>query len=389
VPKSLHRAPNRTLPVFMHPLVFVMGSALLGVLFALQNWISVRRMNVHVGLPLLLEAWCVEYLLWGSLCWLSWRWLGPWLPRASAFWMVVGVLPLSVAMSILEKVIWVLCFPNLPLGGSRMGFWERVTFQLKAELIDGVVIFWCAFALFRGVGYYQRFREKEDAAAQLEVQLAQAQLHALRMNLNPHFLFNTLNSISSLMRSDVASADIMLEQLSSLLRIVLERREVQMIPLCDEIEFVEMYLAMQDRRFGGRILQEIRIDPELHDALVPAMILQPIIENAYRHGLSRLEGEGVLLIDARRETSRIKISVLNSGVGLNPQPSESPNHQGLGLVNVTDRLRLHYREDHTFSMREVQQGMVEVTMTLPLQLCSNPQKSYQIMEHDDSFDDRR
>jgi two-component system LytT family sensor kinase len=389
VPKFLNRATNSTLPVFMHPLVFVIGSALLGMLFALQNWISVRRMNVHVGLPLLLEAWCVEYLLWGLMCWLLWRWLGPWLQRVSTFWMIAGVLPLSVVMSILEKLIWVLCFPNLPLGGSRMGFWERVTFQLNAELIDGVVIFWCAFALFRGVGYYQRFREKEDAAAQLEVQLAQAQLHALRMNLNPHFLFNTLNSISSLMRSDVAAADTMLEQLSSLLRITLERREVQMIPLCDEIEFVEMYLAMQDRRFGGRILQEIRIDPELHDALVPAMILQPIIENAYRHGLSRLEGEGVLLIEARRETSHLKISVLNSGVGLDPQPLRFPPHRGLGLVNVTDRLRLHYAESHTFTIREVQQGRVEVTITLPLQLRSNPQKSYQTMEHDGYLDTGR
>jgi hypothetical protein len=373
----------------MHPLVFVMGSALLGVLFALQNWISVRRMNVHVGLPLLLEAWCVEYLLWGLMCWLLWRWLGPWLQRATTFWMIAGVLPLSVVMSILEKMIWVLCFPNLPLGGSRMGFWERVTFQLNAELVDGVVIFWCAFALFRGVGYYQRFREKEDAATQLEGQLAQAQLHALRMNLNPHFLFNTLNSISSLMRSDVIGADIMLEQLSSLLRITLERGKVQMIPLCDEIEFVEMYLAMQDRRFGGRILQEIRIDPELHDALVPAMILQPIIENAYGHGLSRLEGEGFLLVEARRELSRVKICVLNSGVGLNTHPVKPPPHRGLGLMNVTDRLRLHYREDHTFSIREVAQGRVEVTIVLPLQFGSNPQTNDQAMQQGDSLDSCR
>ena len=150
------------------------------------------------------------------------------------------------------------------------------------------------------MGYYERYREHERTAAQLEIQLANAQISALRMQLNPHFLFNTMNSISSLMRVDVDAADAMLEQLSSLMRITLERGDTQgFITLRDEMEFIETYMDMQARRYAGRIEQEINIDPELYDALVPSMILQPIVENAYIHGLSKVT-LGELRFDVER-----------------------------------------------------------------------------------------
>jgi len=331
-------------------------------------------MDMRINLSLLLKAWVVEYLLWALLCWLIWVWLGPRLLRASLLGMVAGVLPLSIVACALQEVAWVLCFPYLPLSRRPMTFSSRLQFELRAEWLDGIIIFWSVILLFRGVDYYLRYREKEAAAARLETELAQAQLRALRIHLNPHFLFNTLNSISSLMRSDVAAADLMLEQFSSILRIILERGEVQLIRLCDEMEFVEMYMAMQDRRFAGRIHQEIRVDPELHDALVPVMILQPIVENAYGHGLSRLEGKGILAIEARRDGSRLILSVRNSGVGLG-RPSQPPrDRESLGLRNVTNRLQLHYRDEHTFSISEAVNGNVHVTMTLPLQLSNSPGK---------------
>ena len=362
---------NHTLPAFMHPGVFLGVGALLAVLFALQEWVEVHQMSQHVSFTLLLEAWGVQYLLWALICWLLWWLLGSKLQRASLFWSIVGVLPFSIVTSVVEEMIWVTCFPNLPLHMPHMRFWSRVFYQMRAEMVDGLVIFWCAFFLFRGVDYYQRFREKEAAAGRLETELAQAQLRALRTNLNPHFLFNTLNSISSLMRTDVAAADLMLEQFSSLLRISLERGDVQLIPLRDEMEFIEMYMAMQDRRFAGRVSQDVNIQPELHDALVPAMILQPILENAYGHGLSRITGTGLLKIEARREDSRLRLDVLNSGVGLSPGCApECPSHS-LGLTHVQDRLRLHFRDQHTFSIREVSPDKVLVSITLPFQLCED------------------
>jgi two-component system, LytTR family, sensor kinase len=370
--KTLPIGHTRAQPAFMHPVVFVGASVLLGVLFALQNWMSVRIWSYHISLWLLLEAWGLQYFLWGVLCWLLWRWFGPRIQQASAVCIFTRVLPLSIVTSVAEEMIWVACFPHLPLNHPPMTYWQRLAFQLDAELIDNMVIFWCAFCLFRGVGYYQKFRQQKDAAAQLSVQLAQAQIAALRMQLNPHFLFNTMNSISSLMRTDIAAADTMLEQLGNLLRITLERGEVQFIRLNDEMEFVEMYLAMQERRFMGRVRQQLSVHPELHDALVPAMILQPLIENAYAHGLSKLDRNGLLIIEATREDRHLTLSVFNNGAGLQTNQATGSNGQGVGLANIKSRLLLHYGDQQTFSIREVARDQVEVTITLPLQFPARP-----------------
>jgi LytS/YehU family sensor histidine kinase len=256
-----------------------------------------------------------------------------------------------------------------------MGYWQRVAFNYHGDLMESMAIFWCAFFFFRGIGYYQQFREKETAAAQLEAQLAKAKIAALRMQLNPHFLFNTMNSISSLMRSDVDAADSMLEHLSSLLRMTLERGDVQLIPLHDEIDFTETYLAMQDRRYAGRVTRTLSVDPELHDALVPAMILQPIVENAYAHGLSKLDRGGHLSIDVRRYGQQLRVLITNNGVGLKPGVNRKSNGYGVGLTNVKDRLRLHYGDDCSFTMGELDANRVQVAISFPLQLSTNPGES--------------
>jgi two-component system, LytTR family, sensor kinase len=354
----------------MHPVLFIGGAVLLGALFALQEWISSRFWNYHVHLVLLLEAWGVQYFLWGAMCWLIWWKLRPQIDQANLRTMLALFLPLSIAVSIFEEVLWILVFPKLPLGRPPMPFWHRLAFHLDAELVDNLVLFWSAFFLFRGIGYYQRYREKESAATQLQSQLVQAQMRALRMQLNPHFLFNTMNGISSLMRSDVASADLMLEQLSRLLRITLQRGDAQFIPLSDEMEFIEMYLAMQDRRFAGRVRQQMRVDPHLLDASVPTMILQPIVENAYAHGLSRLSSDGLLVVEASSEDSKLRLSVTNTGLGLRPLPSG--NGKGVGLANVKDRLRMHYGPDHTFSISQIENNTVQVVVTLPLRFSARP-----------------
>jgi two-component system, LytTR family, sensor kinase len=352
----------------MHPAIFIGLSVLLGVLFAVQDWLSLRIWGYHIEFYIALESWGVNYFLWGSVCWLLWWRLGPFIQKAKIICIITRVLPLSIVVSVAEKMVWVLCFPNFPLNRPHMDYWHRLAIHLNGDLFDNMVIFWCAFGLFRGIGYYQKFREKEDAAAQLEVQLANAQISALRMQLNPHFLFNTMNSISSLMRTDIAAADTMLEQLGCLLRITLKRGDAQLIPLRDEMDFIELYLAMQDRRFGSRVRQSVTVDAALHDALVPAMILQPIAENAYAHGLSKLDRDGLLAIEARREGRRVRLSVANSGIGLRPHSSNGSSGRGLGLSNIKARLRLHYGSDHSFSIRESAPGMVEVVITLPLQL---------------------
>lgn len=355
----------------MHPAIFVSLSVLLGALFALQEWMSLHIWGYHVGISLLLESWGAAFFLRGLLCWLCWWWLGPQIQNARVSFMITRVLPLSILASVVQDMIWVLCFPNLPLDNPRMDYWHRLSFYLHTELFDSIFFFWCAFLLFRAIGYYQQYRERADAATQLEVHLANAQISALRMQLNPHFLFNTMNSISSLMRTNIDAADAMLEQLGSLLRITLERGDAQLIPLRDEMEFIETYLSMQDKRFVGRIRQSLTVDAELHDALVPAMILQPIVENAYAHGLTRLDADGSLAIEVHREGDHLRLSVVNSGIGLRAIPARRPVGRGVGLANIKRRLQLHYGMDHTFVIREVGQGKVQVVITLPLQLSQN------------------
>jgi hypothetical protein len=360
----------------MHPAIFISSSVLLGGLFALQEWAGMLVWGYRIPVSLALEAWAVQFFLWGVVSWLLWRWWGPQIQRASVTRIVLQVLPLSVVVSIAVEMVWVFCFPNLPHNHPYMPYWRRLSYELSEELLDNMSIFWCAFGLFRGIGYYQKFRERENAAAQLEVQLATAQISALRMQLNPHFLFNAMNSISSLMRTDIDGADTMLEQLGSLLRITLERGDAQLISLRDEMEFIEMYLAMQDKRFVGRVQQSVKVDAELYDALVPTMILQPIVENAYAHGLSKLDRGGFLSIEAHRDGDYVRLSVLNSGIGLAADSGKRPAGQGVGLANVKGRLQLHYGSDHNFLISEHDLNKVQVTVTIPLQFSQNSTEQF-------------
>jgi two-component system LytT family sensor kinase len=357
---------NRNMQLkFMHPAIFITAWTALGTLFALQDWMNMRRWGFRVGPAILFESWGTQFFIWGSLAWLIWRLLGSFIQSATLVDIFTRVLPLSIATSVVEEMIWVLCFPNLPLNRAPMAYWQRLAFHLDAEFVDSLVIFWSAFALFRGIGFYEQFREKENVAAALEVELVNARMSALRMQLNPHFLFNAMNSISSLMRIDIDTADTMLEQLSNLLRITLERGDVQMIPLRDEIEFVEMYLSMQAQRYKGRVRQTVWVDPELHDALVPAMILQPLVENAYVHGLSKLT-RGDLSVEAHIHREHLELIVINSGIGIKSDVKRVRHGQEIGLANIESRLKCLYGVKGSLSIKEMDPEHVQVVISLPI-----------------------
>lgn len=367
---------SATEPVFMHPAIFIGIFTLVGILFALQEWIYMRRWAYQWSdqkqtlLPF--AEYSVFYFLWGAICWILWSFLRHSIEGTDGASILTRYLPLSFALCIAQEMAWVYMFPTIPINRPHMEFWRRLDFNLETDIANSMVTFWSVFFLFRGIGYYQKYREKEKEAAQLEVQLVNAKMAALRMQLNPHFLFNTMNSISSLMRFDIDAADTMLEQLGSLLRITLERGSVQLIPLRDEIEFVEVYLAMQGQRFAGRLQQSVSVDPELHDALVPAMLLQPVVENAFVHGLSKIEAGGLLCIEARRDGKQLAICVLNNGRGLSREPLRGTDGCGVGLTNVRSRLKLHYGEGWSFSLDEIDPKHVKATVRLPLQFSEQP-----------------
>lgn len=364
---------KRALPELKRPAVFISGSILLGELFALQEWVESRRMGTHINPPLLILAWGFHFLLWGVICWSLGTLFDARIRHVRMRSVIAAFLPVSVFFSIAEEMVFLFVFHKLPLSHPNLGYWQRVTLYLDSEFIDNMVIFWCAFFLFRGFDYYHRFREQEQNAAQLQVQLANAQISALRMQLNPHFLFNTMNSISSLMRTDIDAADTMLEQLSCLLRITLQRGDAKLIPFRDEMEFIETYLAMQGQRYAGRVVQSVLVDSELYDALVPAMLLQPIVENAFMHGLSKIEANGRLSLSARREGERIRIAIVNSGKGLSPAPGSVRNGHGVGLANTRDRLKLHYGSESSFAIQQIEDAEVQVSICIPYQLSANEQ----------------
>jgi two-component system LytT family sensor kinase len=353
-------------PLFLHPAIFIPAWVAVGSLFALQSYFMERTWGYHVALWTTLLAWGVQFLIWGIISQLLWWRLGEWILQANLKTILTRVVPLSVAASVLEEAIWVACFPHFPMHRT-MTYPQRLLFYLDSELIDNMVIFWVAFGLFRGVGYYQKYREKEYTAVSLENELSNAQLRALRMQLNPHFLFNAMNSISSLMRLDVDTADQMLEQISSMLRMSLDRGDAKLIPLADEIEFIQLFLSIQKMRFRETVYHYVAIEPDVLDAMVPTMILQPIVENAYLHGVAKTRGQGFLGIEAQNYKGELRICVRNSGRGLAQKTMAEPGRcGGVGISNVKSRLELHYGDSQRFTLTDFPDGEVQAVLLLPL-----------------------
>jgi two-component system, LytTR family, sensor kinase len=350
----------------MHPAVFLSGWVVLAALFALQEYVAERAWNYHLQFGRVFLLWAVHFLLWGIFCWLIWWKLRGLIQRAAIKCILTRIVPLSLAVSVLEEAIWVACFPNVPMGSHAWTYAHRLRYYVDSELVNNLVIFWITFFAFRSIGYYQSLREKEYSALRLESELTNAQLRALRMQLNPHFLFNTLNSVSSLMHSDVDAADVVLEQMSSLLRMTLDRGDAKLVPLTDEIEFVQMYVSIQQTRFKSKIHSYVAVEPDVLDALVPTMILQPLMENAFIHGVAKTTGEGFLGVEAQNQDGQLRICVRNSGSGLNEMAASERERAGIGVANVKARLDLHYGNDHRFTLMEFPDGEVHAILLLPL-----------------------
>ena len=197
-------------------------------------------------------------------------------------------------------------------------------------------VYWVVVCGAHALLFYRRSQERERRALELAASLAQAKLQALRMQLQPHFLFNTLNAISTLVHRDAAAADEMIGNLSDFLRLTLENADRPELPLGEELEFVRCYLAIEQVRFGDRLRVDYDVPAELRSVAVPTLILQPLVENALRHGLEPQTGGGTLRIEARRMGDSLQISVIDNGRGL---PAQPPQRTGIGVANTRERLR--------------------------------------------------
>jgi LytS/YehU family sensor histidine kinase len=209
-------------------------------------------------------------------------------------------------------------------------------------------------------------QERERWAAELEAQLSGAQLQALRMQINPHFLFNTLNSIAALVYMNPRVADEMLGDLSGLLRRSLESMEEQEISLAQELEFIRGYVRIEQQRFGERLCVEQRVPDELLKAVVPAFILQPLVENAIRHGIEPRRGPGRVWIEATGEGHQLRLIVRDDGQGFPGEEEAGGGRQGIGLANIRTRLRGLYGEEQGFTVSRLKPEGCRVDIHLPL-----------------------
>jgi two-component system LytT family sensor kinase len=221
-----------------------------------------------------------------------------------------------------------------------------------------------------GVGYALAFRRESEAravnAAQLETRLIEAQLQSLQRQLHPHFLFNTLNTISGLIRTDPDGADKMIDSLGDLLRMTLHKSGIQEVPLKEELDVLQKYVEIEQTRFGNRLKIDMHIDPETLDAQVPSLALQPLVENAIRHGIAPNARPGWITVHASREQAELVIQIRDSGDGLPPDRLMALN-RGVGLDNTRARLEHLYRDRYAFTFSNLERGFC-VTIRIPFQV---------------------
>ena len=234
--------------------------------------------------------------------------------------------------------------------------------------LGGWLMSFAIIGTLEALRYYRSNLAGQMALERVEKRLLESHLNTLRMQLEPHFLFNALNAISSEVISNPELARDMIEDLGVLLRLSLDFKDSQELPLSQEIDLLEHYLAIQKVRFGERIRTEIRVEPDVAKALVPCLLLQPIVENAIRHGLSKRMSGGSVAISAAHEEGTLEIHIEDDGVGL-PRDWDIENVKGLGVRVTRERLAGLYPEiANPFEIRNRTSGGVEVIIRIPLRI---------------------
>ena len=228
------------------------------------------------------------------------------------------------------------------------------------------LVYWAIFGARQTFRYYEHYLSSELRLEQMERNFSEARLNALRMQLDPHFLFNALNTISSQVERNPRLARTMIEHLGDLLRLSLDARDRQEIPLAEELAFLDHYVAIQKIRFAENLRIEIHVAPDVKYALVPCLIVQPLVENAIRHGISRRASGGAVTVTAERVQNQVEIRVTDDGVGL-PEGWTLETSSGMGLSVTRERIvGLHPNGDSRFSVQRRSGGGTEVAILLPL-----------------------
>jgi two-component system, LytTR family, sensor kinase len=246
------------------------------------------------------------------------------------------------------------------------GLYSGATFtgELARNFATETMAFWAVIGIVHAIEFNRRYREREVAAADLRARLSEAQLEALRSQIHPHFLFNTLHSISTLMHRDVNAADKMLTRLSDLLRLTMQHRGQNEITLREELALVGEYIEIMRVRFGDRLTVNHAIRGDAFEAMVPQFILQPLLENAFDHGIARTSGPGTIEIAAKTTEGKLEISITDNG--LHAKGGERAKKHGIGLANTRRRLEQLYGPAQAISLEKLPDRGTRVVVAIPL-----------------------
>ncbi|HSS17831.1 MAG TPA: histidine kinase [Candidatus Dormibacteraeota bacterium] len=349
--------------------LFFSGWTLVSVIFALVSYAAaIGENNKEFGFISALRLNLVQFYLWAILSPLLFRFsrrfpieLRPlnlrnlllYFPALISFAGIHQAIHLSVLWSITPRLRRQ--FPAL-IDCYRAYF----GFGFYIDLIIASLIVIAVHALL----YYQNFRAGELAQSSLKTELARAQLRALKMQLHPHFLFNTLHSISSLVLEDPPKANSMIARLGDFLRLTLENSNQQLVSLKEETEFLRCYLEIEQVRFGDRLTVTFELEPQMLPAQVPHLILQPVVENAIQHAIAPRAARGHINIEAKRLNSLLRLEVRDDGPGIASNDALLGT-EGVGLSNVRARLHQIYGSDFRFELMNARDGGLTVVMEIP------------------------
>jgi hypothetical protein len=361
--------PSETRPTRLAPILVLALATLLGLIASGQHNVSMRMTDGPI------DVW--HALGMGLPYWYLWALFVPLVAAAARRFPITGELrvghgALHLGLALLatgvHAILEIGVQHALGIRHSSFGIFTLITFhrafwQLPYDLLAYVAILGLAIA----VDAWRRYREGQLAAAALGQELAVARLQALRTQINPHFLFNAMNSIAMLVRrGDRQRAVTMIAGLSDLLRYVLEERPEQEVRLREELAFLARYLSVEEVRFSDRLQVAVRADEALLDAYVPNLVLQPLVENAIKHGISRRASAGRLTISAERHNGALALRVEDDGPG--PGSEAAPNPGGVGLRNVRARLAHLYGSQQNLELASAPSGGAIATVTLPFHL---------------------
>src|ERR1051325_4975329 len=356
--------PKRTSNWIKWPLI-ALGWTIFGCFFASQ----VIFARAYAGRPLNLSHTIFGWLMCAYV-WLALTPLVLYLARRFAFerrsWPrnLLFHLAASVGFAFLQIAGYVGLTSLLALIFRLQPRDETFRSLFVSEFHFDVLTYWAIIGLNHAVEFYRKYREREVRASQLEARLARAQLDALKMQLHPHFLFNTLNTISVLMQEDVVVANRLLLRLSDLLRLALNTTDAHEVPLRQELEFLCNYLEIEQTRFQDRLTVHLDIDDDAGEAQVPNLILQPLVENAIRHAVAPRAAKSTIEIRGARLNGEIKLQVRDDGPGIS-DTRKIIDLPGIGLRNTRSRLEKLYGGEHRFDLSTPEGGGLQVTITIP------------------------